>query len=110
MWRRIDAAARLAPIPTIRLATPEDMRLITSQNLERIHLLPHLYIATDDPTICKSWGVAGQISDHGENTVVSAERLYPGTLVAPRYAGDRPLRADLEDMGAEPAEAFTPQL
>jgi hypothetical protein len=49
--------------------------------------------------ICKSWGVAGQVADHGESSVVSAERLYPGTLVAPRDAGDRPLRADLEDMG-----------
>lgn len=95
---------------TICLASSEDMRSITSQNLERISLLPHLYIATDDATTCKSWGVAGHISDHGESTVVSAERLYPGTLAAPRYAGDRPLRSDLEDMNAELAAAVIPRL
>ncbi len=97
------------PEPTIRLVTDDDMRSITSQNVEDILQLPHLYIATDDATICKSWGVAGQLNDHDENTVASADRIYPGTLVAPRYAGDRPLRADLEDMGAEPAAAFIPR-
>jgi len=30
------------------------------------------------------------------------------TLGASRYAGDRPLRADLKDMGAEPADEFVP--
>lgn len=41
--------------PTIRLATSEDMRSITSQNLDDIKRLPFLYIVTDDPAICKRW-------------------------------------------------------
>ncbi len=89
--------------PLIRLVTHEDMRPIDSRNLDAIKRLPFLYVPTDDPQVMRVWGVAGTLSDGGENTVEAAERHFPGTLVAPRYFGERPTRGDLIDMGAEPA-------
>ena len=89
--------------PTIRLATDDDMRAITSQNLHLIRCLPCLYIATDQPDVMRSWGVAL------ERTFRDFERLYPGALVAPHYDGQAGSRGDLLYHGAEPATAFNPQ-
>jgi hypothetical protein len=86
--------------PTIRLATHEDLRSITSQNLDQITRLPFLYIAGAEPGVMRTWGVAG------ENTVPDTERLYPGSLVAPRYVGETASRGDLLYNGAEPASDF----
>jgi hypothetical protein len=46
------------------------------------------------------WGVAL------EATLADTERLYPGALVAPHFAGETASRADLLYNGAEPAAAF----
>ena len=59
--------------PTIRLATSEDMRSITSQSLDDIKRLPLLYIATVEPDVMRTRGIAG------EATVGDSERLYPGS-------------------------------
>jgi hypothetical protein len=90
--------------PTIRLATDDDMRAITSQNLDQIRRLPCLYIATDEPDVMRSWGVAL------ERTFGDFERLYPGALVAPHYDGQTVSRGDLLYNGAEPAAASMPRL
>lgn len=85
---------------TIRLVTFDDMRAIDSRNLDAIPLLPFFYIATADPDVMRVWGVAQ------ETQISDTERLYPGTLVVPRYAGETVSRADLLYHGAEPAAAF----
>jgi len=92
--------------PIIRLATDDDMRAITSQTLELILKLPHLYIATDDQDAMRSWGVA---KGTGDGSVAVYERLYPGALVAPSFAGQHAARGDLLYHGAEPAAAFMPR-
>ncbi len=86
--------------PTIRLATSEDLRLITSQTRDLIMRLPFLYIAVAEPDVMRTWGVAR------EGTLADSERLHPGALVAPRYAGETASRGDLLYNGAEPAAAF----
>ncbi len=87
---------------TISLATGDNMRAITSQNLEEILRLPFLYICTDHPDVMRVWGVAhaATISDY--------ERLYPGALVAHVYVGETASRGDLLYDGAEPAADFRP--
>lgn len=87
-------------MPTIRLATLEDMRAITSQNVEAIHLLPFLYIPTEQPDVMRSWGVARL------ETLPTYERLYPGGLIAPTFVGQFASRGELLYNGAEPAADF----
>ena len=88
--------------PAIRLETSEDVRSITSQTLDLIKRLPFLYIATAEPGIMRTWGVAG------DNSVADTERLYPGALVAPHYTGESASRGDLLHNGAEPVASFMP--
>jgi alpha-N-acetylglucosamine transferase len=78
------------------------LRAITSQNLDDIFDLPFLYICCNQPDVMRSWGVA-----HAA-TLGDYERLYPGALVAPRYAGATAQRGDLLYDGAEPAADFMP--
>ena len=87
-------------MPTIRLATDADMRAISSQNLADLKHLPYVYIPTPEPDVMRVWGVAH------ERGFEDTARLYPGALVAPRYAGERASWADLVYHGAEPAAAF----
>ena len=94
------------PKPTIRLATVEDMRAITSKNAADIRRLPFLYIATAEPDVMRVWGVARGPDEHGESSVRETERLYPGALVAPSYLGETVDRGELLYNGAEPASAF----
>lgn len=75
--------------PAIHLATVDDMRAITSQNLDAIKGLPHLYIATDEPSLMRVWGVADAAS------IGDYERLYPSGLLAPAFAGETASRGDL---------------
>lgn len=87
-------------MPTIRLVTDEDMRAITSQNLEEITRLPHLYIPTDEPDGMRSWGIAL------ERGFADYLRLFPDALVAPHSFGETASRADLIYHGAEPAADY----
>lgn len=87
-------------MPTLRLATLEDLRAINSQNMDEMLRLPHLYIPTDEPDAMRSWGVASQ------DSIGDYERLYPGSLVAPVFVGKRAQRGDLLYNGAEPAADF----
>jgi hypothetical protein len=48
------------------------------------------------------WGVADATS------IGDYERLYPGALVAPQYAGETASRGELIYNGAEPAAALLP--
>ena len=91
-------------MPTNRLATDDDMRAITSHNLDDIRRLPFLYIATAEPEVMRVWGVAL------EPTFGDFERLYPGALVAPHYDGQAVSRGDLLYNGGEAAAAFMPRL
>lgn len=91
--------------PTIRLATAEDMRAITSKNVDELRRLPFLYIAMThlrpaEPDIMKSWGVASH------DSIADYERLYPGALVAPHHFGEIVDRGELLYNGAEPAADF----
>lgn len=88
---------------SIRLATDDDLRSITSQNVAEIRRLPFLYIATDEPDVMRVWGVAL------DRTLPDFERLYPGALVAPQYAGERASRGDLLCNGADLARDFPPK-
>ena len=90
--------------PAIRLATSEDMRSITSQNVADIRRLPFLYIATAEPDVMRVWGVVLK------RTFGDFERLYPGALVAPHYDWQTVSRGDLLYNGAEPATVFLPRL
>jgi hypothetical protein len=90
-------------MPTIRLATDDDLRAITSQKLDEILRLPWLYIPTDEPDVMRSWGVAKAT---GDGSVAIYERLFPGALVAPSYVGQRAERGELLYNGAEPAADF----
>lgn len=87
-------------MPTIRLATDDELRAITSQTLDDMLKLPFIYIATPEPDVMRVWGVAQAL------TLPDTERLHPGALVAPRYAGERAARGDLLYNGAEPAADF----
>ncbi|MGN6518677.1 MAG: hypothetical protein ACTHK2_04545 [Dokdonella sp.] len=87
---------------TNRLATDEDMRAITSRELDAIDRLPHLYIPTDSGELMRGWGVAH------ERTLADELRLHPGALVAPANLGQWVERGDLVYHGAKPAEAFLP--
>jgi hypothetical protein len=86
------------PALAIRLAVDEDLRAFTSQTSEGLLNLPTLYIPTDDPQVMRSWGIARA---DGDGSVAVYERLYPGSLVAPRYVGQWADRADLMYHGAE---------
>lgn len=92
-------------MPTIRLATQEDLRAITSQNLEPIFALPWLYIPADEPGLMRTWGVA---RSDGDASVAFWARQYPDALVAPKYVGGTADRGDLLYNGAEPAADFLP--
>lgn len=87
-------------MPTIRLATDDDMRQIDSRNLAKIALLPHLYIPTSDDDVMRSSGVAH------ESTIADYARLYPGALVAPHGFGQFADRGELLYNGAEAAASF----
>ena len=87
-------------MPTIRLATDDDMRQITSRNLDEIFRLRFLYIATDQPDLMRSWCVGL------ESSVADTERLHPATLIAPHRAGATASRGDLLYNEAEPAAAL----
>lgn len=83
------------PAPTIRLATDDDMRAITSRNLDEIPKLPHLYISagdvdiplppldmsTDGVDLMRAWGVANVRS------IADYARLFPAALIAPKDFG-----------------------
>lgn len=89
------------PQPTIRLATVEDMRAITSKNADDLRCLPFLYIASAESGVMRVWGVARGPDEHGESSVVETERLYPGALVAPTYLGETAAwRAAVQRRGA----------
>ncbi len=90
-------------MPTIRLATVDDMRSITSQTLDTMLRPPFVYIATPEPDVMRVWGVAQ------DETLPDTERLHPGAIVAPSYARERVSRADLVYHGAEPAADFLPR-
>lgn len=101
-------------MPTIRLATDDDMRAIDSRNLTDLDKLPRLYIpvgAVDIPVpplpfptegldLMRVWGVAH------ERSLADYARLYPGALVAAKNFGQFVDRGDLVYNGAEPAEDF----
>jgi len=103
-------------MPTFQLATQDDLRAITTKNLEAIGALPHLYIPADAvniqlpplsiPTqgveLMRVWGVAAMPS------LADYARLYPGALVAPASLGQFVDRGELIFNGAESAEAFLP--
>lgn len=103
-------------MPTIRLVTWDDVRSITSQNAHLYLELPTLYIpahaadiapdpsaATDHPELMRSWAPA---KAEGDASVTVFERLYPGSVVAPRDVGQYVLRGDLLYHGAELAADF----
>lgn len=98
----VEGQDAVMPTPTIHLATDDALRAITSQTLHDIFGLPFLYISTDQPDVMRAWGVAlpATISDYA--------RLYPGALVAPRYAGETASAGDLLYDGAELAADFMP--
>lgn len=87
-------------MPSFRLATDDDLRAIRSPHLESIHDLPHLYVPTTRSDVMHAWGVARLPS------LADLERLYPGSLVAPRYVGETASRGELVYSGAEAAAAF----
>lgn len=89
-------------MPTIRLATDEDMRAISSQTLDEIRRLPFFYIPTGEPDVMRAWGVA--LEQHVAENV----RHDPDTLVAPQFAGETASRADLLYHGAELAADLLP--
>lgn len=89
-------------MPTLRLVTDDDMRAITSQNLDEIKRLPHLYIPTDEPDVMRSWGIAL------ERGFADSARLFPDALVAPHSFGQFASRADLVYHGAEAVAGFVP--
>lgn len=104
-------------MPTIRLATDDVMRAITSQNLDQLNALPHLYILAshldwnapqegEAPDVRRTWDLA---KGHGDGSVFIYERLYPDAVVAQRNVGQRVSRADLVYHGAEPVVDFAPQ-
>lgn len=91
----------------ISLVTEEDMRSITSRNLEEIAPFPRLYIPLSsfiptetDPDAMKHWGIAY------EKTPADYAQDYPDALIAPHDFGDRASRADLLYHGAEPIGDF----
>ena len=90
-------------MPTIRLATDEDLRAITSRYVAEILKLPHLYIPTDEPDVMRSWGVA---RSDGDASVAWYAKRHPGAVVAPTFAGGMASRGDLLYHGAEAAEEF----
>lgn len=104
-------------MPTIRLATDDDMRPITSRNLDEIDKLPHLYIPvsavdialpplpfpTEGLDLMRTWGVAH------ERTIPDYARLFPDALVASKYFGQYADRGELLYNGAEPAADFLPR-
>ncbi len=96
--------------PTIRLATDQDFARISSQNSVEILDLPFLYIPTEDSDVMRSWGVANGLRANIECSVREIERLFPGTLVAPKYLGEHMSRGELLYNGAEPAADFLPLL
>jgi hypothetical protein len=81
----------------IQLATDEELRSITSQNVGEILGLPFLHVATDELDVVRACGV---------HTIADYERLYPGALVAPRFDGQTASRGDLLYNGAGPAAVF----
>ena len=86
--------------PTIRLATGDDMRAITRQNVEAILQLPHLHVPTGEPHVVLGWGLADA------STLGDCERLHPGALVAPCFVGQTAPRGDPVYSGAEYAGAL----
>jgi hypothetical protein len=90
-------------MPTIRLATDDDLRQITSQNLEPLDALPWLYIPADEPGMMRTWGVA---RSDGDASVAFYARQHPDALVAPKFMGQRVDRGELVYNGAEPAADF----
>ena len=86
-------------MPTIRLATVDDMRSITSQNLHEIRRLPFVYIATPEPDVMRVWAWPARRRCPTPSDCI-------GALVAPSYTGERALRGDLLYNGAEPAADF----
>ncbi len=74
--------------PTFRLATGDDMRAITRQNVEAILQLPHLHVPTDEPHVVLGWGLADA------STLGDYQRLYAGALVAPCFVGQIASRGD----------------
>lgn len=92
-----------ARMPTIRLATDDDLRQITSRDLTPLDALPWLYIPADELGMMRPWGVARA---DGDASVASWARQYPDALVAPKFMGERVDRGEMLFYGAEPAAAF----
>lgn len=90
-------------MPTIRLATDDDLRQISSQNLEPIFALPWLYIPAEEPGLMRTWGVA---RSDGDASVAFYAHQHPDALVAPKFMGGRIERGELLFYGAEPAADF----
>ncbi len=89
-------------MPTIRLANDDDLRAISSQNLDPIFALPWLYVPAEGE-LMKPWGVA---RGDGDANVVLWAKQFPDAVVAPRFQGERVARGDLLFHGAEPAKDF----
>ena len=88
----------------IRRATDDDMRGQTSTAPDaELWRLPFLYLPTEDPAVMRRWGVA---MAEGDGSVAVYERLFPGSLVAPKHMGQYVERGELLYNGAEPAAAF----
>lgn len=89
--------------PTIRLATDDDMRQISSKDLSPIFALPFLYIPAEESGVMRVWGVARA---DGDASVAHYAKQYPDALVAPKHMGERVERGELLYYGAEPAVDF----
>jgi hypothetical protein len=101
-------------MPAFRLATDDDLRPITSQNMEDLWLLPQLYIPveaeniplpplpfpTEGLELMRSCGIPKN------ETVADYVRPYPTALIAPKNFGQFVDRGELVYNGAEPASAL----
>jgi hypothetical protein len=88
-------------MPTIRLATDDDLRQISSQNWEAVLQLPFVYVPDGD-----AMAPRGVARSDGDASVVFWARQHPDALVAPKFMGERVDRGDLLYNGAEPAADF----
>lgn len=91
------------PTLTIRLATDDDLRQISSKDLEPLFAMPFLYIPAEEPGAMRAWGVA---RSDGDASVRHYARRHPDALVAPKHMGERVDRGELLYYGAEPAVDF----
>jgi len=88
-------------MPTIRLATDDDLRQISSQNSADLLAFPFVYVPDGDAMVPR--GVAR--ADGGASVAFWA-RQHPDALVAPKFMGECVERGELLYNGAEPAAEF----